>query len=435
MHVYVMYAMAVVLVLAAGVAGTQPQDRGINLDESKVPPYKLPNVLVCVDGTKVATPKIWREKRRPELLALFTENMYGKSPERPAEVKFEVTSVDAHALKDVATRKEITVWLNGQKDGPQLHILLYVPNASKKPVPAFVGVDFEGNHTVWADPGITIFPEWRWDAKAKTESLVVPDEKTRGNSAGRWAVDRILARGFALAVISRADIEPDYPDGWKHGIRGYYLKQSGKREFAADDWGAIAAWAWGTSRTLDYLEKDKDVDAKRVVVMGHSRLGKAALWAGASDERFAAVISNESGEGGAAIARRWYGETTAVINDHFPHWFCGNFKKYSNHEDAMPTDQHELLALIAPRLLYVASAEEDQWSDPTGEFEAVKKADPVWRLLGGEGLNPEDAPMLNHPVGAMLRYHIRPGKHDVTDYDWQQYLEWASLRLNPGWGK
>ncbi len=407
-------------------AAEQP---GVNYDESKIAPYTLPDPFLCADGTKVTAAKTWIEKRRPELLELFRANMHGRSPAKPEEMKFEVTSSDAHALDGKATRKEIAISFSKEKDAPKIHILLYVPNGAKKPVPAFLGVNFDGNHTISSDPGITIAEQWTWDNKTKSESLAKPDENTRGRSIGLWAVETLLARGYAVATIPRADVEPDYPEGWKRGVRGWFLKKSGKSEFAPDDWGAISAWAWGLSRALDYLETDRDIDAKRVVVIGHSRMGKAAVWAGASDERFALTISNDSGEGGAALARRWFGETTAVINDHFPHWFCGNFKQYSNHEDKLPFDQHELLALIAPRPLYVASAEDDRWSDPRGEFLSAKAAGEVWRLFGKEGVSVDAMPPVNQPVGASVGasvgYHIRTGKHDVTDYDWEQYLAFA----------
>jgi len=419
------------LLCAVALGATAPPP-GVNYDESKVGNYTLPDPLVCADGTKVADAATWRAKRRPEVLELFRSQMHGRSPARPAEMKFETTSVDKQALGGKATRKEITVRFGAEPDAPPMRILLYVPNTTPKPAPAFIGVNFEGNHTISADPGITLTEQWTWDNKTKTESLKRPAGETRGKSIGRWPLEMILARGYAVATIPRADIEPDYAEGWRHGIRGYLLKKSGRAEFAPDDWGAIGAWAWGLSRVLDYFETDPDVDARRVVVTGHSRMGKAALWAGAQDERFAIVISNNSGEGGASLARRWFGETTAIINKAFPHWFCANFKQYAGNESKLPMDQHELIALSAPRPVYVASAEEDRWADPRGEFLSAKNAEPVYRLFGKEGLGVDEMPAVNHPVGKTIGYHIRTGKHDVTEFDWEQYLRFADRHFGRG---
>ncbi len=398
---------------------------GYNYDETKAGTYSLPDPLTLANGKKVTDAKTWQTKRRPEIFKLFETQMHGRSPARPTDLKFEVTSTDPNALGGKATRKEITVHFGPEKDAAQMRLLLYVPNGATKPVPAFIGVNFEGNHTVHADPGITLTEQWTWNNQAKREELIRPADTTRGKSIGSWAVETLLARGYALATIPRADIEPDYAEGWHHGVREYFVRKSGRTQFAPDDWGAIAAWAWGLSRALDYLETDKDIDAKHVTVMGHSRMGKAALWAGASDQRFAAVISNDSGEGGAALSRRWFGETVERINTSFPHWFCANYKQYNTNVAALPFDAHMLVALIAPRPVYVASAQEDTWADPKGEFLSEKYAEPVYRLFGKAGLGVEEWPAVDHPVGDVMGYHVRTGKHDVLDYDWEQYLKFA----------
>lgn len=418
------------VVLGAGIlfslmSPAHAQIPGYNYDETKVGDYTLPDPLTLTNGQAVTDAKTWQTKRRPEILNLFVTQMHGRSPARPKDMRFEVTSTDKTALGGKATRKEITVYFGPEKDSAQMHLLLYVPNGAKKRVPAFVGVNFEGNHTILADPGITLTEQWMWNYQQKREELIRPLETTRGKSIGSWAVATLLDRGYALATIPRADLEPDYAEGWRHGVRGYFLRKSGKTELVADDWGAIAAWAWGLSRALDYLEGDPDIDARHVTVMGHSRMGKAALWAGASDQRFAAVISNDSGEGGAALSRRNFGETVERINTSFPHWFCRNYKQYNQQVATLPFDAHMLVALMAPRPVYVASAQEDTWADPKGEFLSAKLAEPVYRLFGKAGLGVEDWPAVDHPVGAVIGYHVRTGKHDVLDYDWEQYLKFA----------
>jgi hypothetical protein len=307
-----------------------------------------------------------------------------------------------------------------------MDILIYLPAAARKPVPMFVGLGFLGNESVSADPGIPLAEEWVRDPATRRYSKKRAEEKARGSAASRWQVDQILDRGYGLATAYYGDIEPDFDGGIISGVR-LLAFQPGQTAPAADEWGAIGAWASGLSRMMDYLETDRDVDVKKVALIGHSRLGKTALWAGAQDTRFSIVISNDSGEGGAAISRREFGERTKNLNTSFPHWFCANFKKYNDRESAMPVDSHLLLALIAPRPLYVASAEEDQWADPRGEFLGVVNASPAYELLGKKGIGTDQMPGIHQPIMHDVGYHVRAGKHDITAYDWEQYLKFAAM--------
>lgn len=366
-------------------------------DEARVPAYTLPDPLKTTAGKAVTTAAEW-PARRAEILALFRDHVYGRSPGKPDTLKFREIEVKADAMDGAATLRRIAI---DSVVGTRTHsfeLTLFLPNAVKKPVPVFLLINNR--------PASNTDP-------------------TRKEKSGFWPAEEIVARGYGIAAIQYGQLAPDDKDRFREGaIALFEGSATGPRPEHA--WGAIAAWAWGASRAMDYLASDARVDAKRVAIVGHSRGGKAALWAGAEDERFALVISNESGESGAALSRRMFGETIARITDAFPHWFTARYPSYSGREAELPVDQHMLLSLAAPRALYVASANEDLWADPRGEFLSLAATSPVYALWREPAIGPDQMPALDTPFVAGRRaYHVRTGVHNLTPYDWTQFASFA----------
>ncbi len=365
--------------------------------EQQVPDYTLPELLKTEDGESVETAKAWENVRRPEVLELFRKHVYGRAPVgRPENMTFDVYDVDRTAMDGTATRKQVKITFENRGKSLSVNVVMFVPNDRQGPVPAFLLICNRDRENI--DP-------------------------TRKNKVEYWPAEEIVARGYAAVAFFNGEVDPDHFDEFKNGIHGLYDSEKGRSD---DSWATLAAWAWGASRVLDYLETDDSIDAKHVGVVGHSRGGKTSLWAGASDERFAMVVSNNSGCGGAALSMRQFGETVGQINRAFPHWFCDNFSKYNENEQNLPVDQHMLIALSAPRLVYVTSSDEDLWADPYGEFLSAKHASPVWKLFGKTGLGAEEMPALNEPIQqGSIGYHIRSGGHGLTLYDWQQFMNFA----------
>ncbi len=393
-----------------------------NYDESKMPPYTLPDPLKMENGQAVTSTKMWNEKRRPEIMRLFETHVYGKAPAHPKDLHFKVLNEDKYAVGNMATRKEVAVYFT--KDEKHfMTVLMYIPNKRKGAVPMFFGLNFKGNHSVSEDPGIT-----QSVIRMKPGADGVEGRTgvfKRGAEASRWPIEMLIANGYAVATVYRGDIDPDYDDGFKNGVQPlFYAKNQTKP--AADEWGTLAAWAWGLSCAMDYFKTDADIDSEKIAVVGHSRHGKTALWTAAIDPRFAMAISNDSGCGGAALSKRIYGETVSIVNNLFPHWFCDNFKKYNDKEALLPVDQHQLIAMMAPRPVYIASAVDDKWADPKGEFLSGVHAEPVYKLFGLDGLNTAEMPPVDQPVReGSIGYHVRTGDHDINLYDWQQFVKFA----------
>jgi hypothetical protein len=391
-------------------AAQEPADT--NYDEAEVPDYALPALLIDESGNAVGRSE-WLGYRRNEILQLLSSSVYGKTPEKQLKVRYELVEQDHNALEGRATRKQIAAYYG--EASYRIDILLYFPNSVSGPSPTFLGLNFSGNHTIHPDQGI----------------LKRGTSKQRGAFASRWQLETLMERGYALATVHRDQIDPDnYRHNFSDGIHPLFY-DGDQVVPKADEWGAIGAWAWGLSRVLDWLETEESVDEKRVAVIGHSRLGKTALWAGAQDRRFAMVVSNNSGCGGAALYRRCYGERIHHMLKPVGYWFCRNHHQYQKQEHMLPVDQHMLLALVAPRPLYVASATNDRWADPRGEYLAARHASQVYELMGWRGLGDEEFPKAGVPIHTRIGYHLRTGDHDLTAFDWQQYLAFADQHLKP----
>ncbi|RLT15294.1 MAG: acetylxylan esterase [Planctomycetota bacterium] len=398
-----------------------------NYDESKIKPYTLPDPLVFNDGRKVGSAKEW-PARRSELLETVTREMFGRIPNESVEISADTPQIKTDALGGLAKRKLVTLHLKRNGKDIPVDLLIYTPSQATGKVPLFMGLNFNGNQAVTNEPDLPLAKSWMRPNKNNSVINNRATETLRGSEASRWQVEKILKNGYGLATIYYGDIDPDFDDGFHNGVHSLFRDPS-QQGRTADEWGSIAAWAWGLSRSLDYLQNDTDIDTSKVAVIGHSRLGKASLWAGIADPRFALVITNNSGCGGAAIERREIGETVFRINTAFPHWFSLNFRKYNQNEAKMAFDAHSLITLVAPRPVYIASAEKDTWADPKGEFLSTVGADPVYRLLTNDGIPVKEMPAISSPVMGRLGYHIRPGEHDVVAYDWDQFIAFADKHL------
>ena len=366
----------------------------------------LPDLLTTCAGNKVTTAAEWQKTRRPEILELFRTNVYGRDAiGRPDTLRFDVEENNKNAMGGKATLKRIGIHFSGPGGEGKISLVLFIPNDVPKPVPGFLLIC----------------------NRSREENI----DPTRKNKSPFWPAERIVQRGYIAASFHNSDLDPDRYDDFKDGVHGIYDPKN--RERSADAWGTIAAWAWGASRVMDYFETDKDIDKARIGVVGHSRGGKTALWCGAQDERFALTISNCSGCTGASLARHEKGETVAQINKTFPHWFCTNYRKFNNKVHELPIDQHELIALMAPRLVYVASASQDDNADPEGEFLSCVHAGPVYRLFGLQGVGSTTMPKAEQPLNTgHIGYHIRTGEHNLKEYDWDRFMDFADRHWKKG---
>jgi hypothetical protein len=419
----------------------------LNYDEAKVAAFSLPDPLLRADGWGRHDVASWIGGGRSEILRLFESDIYGFSPRENGSSARSMIVREASIFAKKAIVKDIDIRFRNRSPKHVIRVLLLIPRNAHKPVPVFLGLNFFGNYTVTPETALEIQGQWHASSRYSRPHLVFRPASTRGADRSRWPLDMLLGRGYAVATAYYGDFEPDFPGGWRYGVRSMFPSRSPidhgrdpnavttfkKRsaEYAGppwsspDEWGAIAAWSWGTSRMLDCLADEPDLDLSKVVLIGHSRLGKAALWAGAQDERFAIVIANNSGCGGAALSRRRFGETLKLLNRVRPHWFCQNLKKYDDREQDLPVDQHMLIGLIAPRPVYIASAADDLAADPRGEYLSAREAARVYALFGLKGLPGDAMPALGAPIGETIGYHIRAGGHGLTTDDWTQFVRFT----------
>jgi hypothetical protein len=394
----------------------------VNYDEALVGTYTLPDPLVMLNGKKVKNANTWYKKRRPEILNLFYEFQYGKIPEPPKDMSFNVFDKGTLALDGKAIRKQVTVYFTKDTSDYKMDILIYLPPNATGPVPLFLNVSLSPNTTVANDPGIKAGYMWGRDGKRVSVN--------RTFRFGRIDINQFLSEGIGYANINCGDIEPDFAKGYKYGIRSYYQKPDTAYP-APDKWGAISAWSWGLSRAMDYFETDPQIDSKKVILFGVSRLGKTVLWTGARDSRFGMVITSCGGEGGAALSRRNYGENI----DHMTHptryfyQFAGNRRNYKDDFSKSPVDAHMLVALMAPRPLLLQTGDTDYWSDPKGEFLSAVAAEPVWKLLGKKGLGTDVWPAAGTPILNDLGYYMHAGGHGALPADYQIFIKFIKMHF------
>lgn len=412
------------------------QIRPPNYDESLVPKLNLPSVLqspvptevaaIQPSATKIATPQTW-DMHRLALVSVLAEQEYGQLPTDQVEVESECYD-DAEAVlggkpQPNIRRRQIAITLMRGGKSVRIDMIVWSPKGIDR-APCFVGLNFRGNQSTCDDPNVRLTSSW-CDARNPGVENNRATEASRANQSDRWPIAEIISQGFAVATAHYGDIDPDFDDGFENGVHALFPEFKCTAE-TPNRWGSIGGWAWGLSRMADVLQKTDGIRSDALFVVGHSRLGKTALWAGANDQRFRIVISNNSGCGGAALSQRAYGESVARINTSFPHWFNRNFRRFNDREESMPFDQHQLIAAIAPRPVYIASATKDRWADPLGELLSGFYASPAYELHSKPGFTAQELPQPNTPIGSSsIGYHIREGEHDLLLYDWQQFMAFA----------
>lgn len=390
-----------------------------NYDESRVPPYQLPDPLIALDGTVIDTPELWETKRRPEILGILETHLFGRAPGEIDEFEAEVVRSETEGAIEI---RQIVLTLKKKDRTVEIDLLVFLPAEARGPIPTVLSMNFKGNHTVTDHPSVKVKNSRMELLGKKTDQAKAGD---RGSFANRFPVEEIVSRGWALITYAREDVIVDAKEAdFEHGVFGLF---PGERQ--PDHWGGMAAWAWSMSRVIDYLETEPSFDNDRIAVVGTSRLGRATLWAGARDERIKVTIPNVAGKAGTSLLKRHYGINSREVMLVKTQRYCDNFRTWADRIDEMPFDAHFTLSLVAPRALYISHAEEDVKVDHAGVLAAMKAANPVYALYGKEGLVAEELPEIDRPIFSHVGLHIRSGKHDVLPYDWEQYLKFLDTHL------
>jgi len=398
---------------------TQPPT---NIDESLVGTYTLPDILSLEDGKRVSSPVEWEQLRRPQILRLFSEHQHGKTPDTILKPKIHIVEQDAAGLGGLSRRTQARLSFSDAPEAPVIRVLLHTPVDAQRPAPTLLYLSFSPNVLTVDEPGVDEGMAWSATLKAR-----IPDRDAI--NLGKFDVASFVRRGYGVALVYYGDIEPDFDHQSAYGVRSLFSKSTEKRR--PDEWGAIGAWAWGLSRVMDYLQVEPRVDAKRVALAGVSRLGKTALWAAAQDQRFALVIPLLSGEGGAALSRRNYGETIADLTNpaRYHYWYAPRYAEYAFNVHGLPVDGHMLLALIAPRPILQIVGSEDTWSDPMGEFLAAKQAESVYALYSKSGLGVETCPAPENPILNDMGFFMHKGKHTTLPVDFKVMADFMDKHL------
>lgn len=396
----------------------------VNYDEEAIPPYTLPDLLTLENGKKVSDAETWLKYRRPELLEAVASLQYGKTPTAPRKIEFDIVEKEGDAINGKAIRRQVRIYLTENSKDHPMDLLVYFPKNTSVPSPIFFTISFSANSQTVDDPEVRIGEIWNREG-----------QKVKADQPGRFPstnVEQFIDAGYGFATVYYGDIDPDFKDGFERGIRKEFLKP-GKTKPKKDEWGTISAWSWGLSRAMDYFEKDKQIDQDRIALMGVSRLGKTVLWTGIRDPRFKMIIASCSGEGGAALARRDYGENIKHMSDpsRYAYQFAPNYHEYSTHVEDFPFDAHSLVAMIAPRPLLLQTGNTDYWSDPKGEFLAAQEASKVYQLFGENGPEKDEMPPAGDTslIENKLGYYMHDGGHGTVPSDYPVFIQFMKKFL------